>query len=242
MNKTGVRPFRGDGFTLLEMLLAMTMTALLAGSLYASLRIGFRSRELGERSLLPFRAAANAFDIIRRDLQSTPPPRGVLAGPFIGLDAGETLSESGYDSLSFFNQPMGTLAAAPGIIGLEYRLEIPEGESEPVLTRLVTTNLLSPETPEAETQVICRNVNAFNLRYFDGSEWFDSWDSTGADDSLPRAVEINLEIALASKEKEPEVYRFRQTVLLPCCNPVPAEAASTPTGSSTQRTTETGAG
>ncbi|HNS49127.1 MAG TPA: GspJ family type II secretion system protein [bacterium] len=242
MNKPSANPCRNKGFTLLEMLLAMTMTALLASSLYASLRIGFRAREQSEKSLEPFRAAANAFDIMRRDLQSTPPPRGILAGPFLGLDGGEALSESGYDSISFFTQPMGRLNAAPGIIGLEYRLEIPGGESEPALTRLVTTNLLAPETPAAETQVICRNVNEFNLRYFDGSEWFDNWDSTGQTDNLPRAVEISLELPLASKEGEPEVYRFRQTVLLPCCNPAAAETVSAPAGSSTQRTGGTGGG
>ena len=75
------------GFTLLEILLAMAMMSVLAGSLYTSLHIAFQARESSQAALSPVRAGQVATDLIRRDLESALPPRGILAGIFYGADA-----------------------------------------------------------------------------------------------------------------------------------------------------------
>ena len=209
-----------SGFTLLEMLVAMAMTAVLAGSLYASLRIGFRAREHSENVLAPVRAAGTAFDIIGRDIQCTPAPRGILAGPFIGLDAKNTTSEGDADSLTFFTRPMSTADAAPGIVGVGYVLVATDDGSGQALVRNVTVNLLAPETPEPSEDILCRYVTSLNLRYLDGTTWLDAWDSTTHDNTLPLAVEVTIEIGGPSdKNAESAIRRFRQVIALPCYIP-----------------------
>jgi hypothetical protein len=48
--------------------------------------------------------------------------------------------------------------------------------------------------PLVDEEVLCRNVRAFSLRYFDGYTWQESWDSTTLDNALPLAVAMTLEL------------------------------------------------
>jgi hypothetical protein len=74
----------------------------------------------------------------------------------------------------------------------EYFIESRSGWEDLVLVRRQTTNLLSPKTVEGKSEVICRGVKSFNLQYYDGYEWLDTWDSTTQDNMLPAAVAISL--------------------------------------------------
>jgi prepilin-type N-terminal cleavage/methylation domain-containing protein len=181
-------------FTLLEVLVAMAMVAVLAGSLYASLQIGFRAREKAEASLEGIRVSGIALDLMRRDLECAPAPRGILAGTFVGQPArvGDASAEGA--SLVFYSRAANALDAAPGIVRVEFAVAAPANETatEPALLRRMTVNLLAPSTPVPIEEVLARNVAFFSINYFDGSTWFDSWDSTTQNDSLPMAVEVLL--------------------------------------------------
>ena len=86
------------------------------------------------------------------------------------------------------------------------------------LVRKVTTNLLSPKEVDPEEHVLCRNVMSLNLRYFDGDSWLDEWDSTEDANSLPKAVEVDIEIANRVRRSSEEMERRRllQSFAIPC--------------------------
>jgi len=200
------------------MLVAMAMMAVLVGSLYASLQIGFRARERADASLVAVRTAGIVQDILRQDLECAPPPRGVLAGPFVGQDAkGTAATNADADSVAFYTRAANTPDAAPGIILVEFAVAQLADDPEPAMVRRVTVNLLAPQTPEPIEEVLCRNVASLNLCYFDGSTWLDTWDSTTQGDALPAAVEVALELKRpAPRVGEQSTYRLRRVVLLPC--------------------------
>jgi hypothetical protein len=82
---------------------------------------------------------------------------------------------------------------------------------------------LMPTNVDLAKAVIAPEVRSVKFRYFDGTEWQDSWDSTtlGADTitpiGSPRAIEITLGIARpGSKNAEPKT--FRQVIFLPTAN------------------------
>src|SRR5689334_334451 len=77
---------RRRGFTLLELLVAMTMTAIIAGSLYAALRIGFRAEAAAESAIEPIRTGELSMGLLRPDFESAVAPSGVLRGAFTGTD------------------------------------------------------------------------------------------------------------------------------------------------------------
>ena len=204
------------GFTLLEMLVALGMMAILAGALYGSLSVGFRARETAERTLEPVRVTALAMEMLRQDLASALPPTGILAGAFVAED---NVSDSGADSdtVTFFTarEQLGdTGATGSGIRKVQLIIDA-DDDGRPVLYRRVTANLLAPTTPDPVDQALCQNVRAMNLRYFDGADWLDSWDSTVRDNTLPLAVRVRLAIA-ASDDPEAKVFELTRSFLLPC--------------------------
>jgi prepilin-type N-terminal cleavage/methylation domain-containing protein len=67
-----IRP--GKGFTLLELLVAMSMAAMVAGALYSALRIGFRAEASAEAAAEPVRTAELALGLLRPDFESALPP------------------------------------------------------------------------------------------------------------------------------------------------------------------------
>lgn len=215
---------RRAGFTLLELLVAMTITAIIAASLYSSLRIGFRAEAAAEAAVEPVRTAELAMGLLRPDLESAVTPSGELQGAFTGTDGTDGAFPA--DSLSFYTlgdplePPAGIqIAAGPaigsgtGLSGIaggashapanllpgtgEVRmvtLGVRTAATGNVLVRAVTTNLLAETIEPPPEEVVCRGVRSFNLRYFDGSGWQDGWDSTTVENATPTAVEVTIEL------------------------------------------------
>src|SRR5947209_20324847 len=58
-----------SAFTLLELIVAMLMVSIMAASLFAGMRIAFRSQSSAEVAIEPVRTAAVAMEFLREDLQ-----------------------------------------------------------------------------------------------------------------------------------------------------------------------------
>ena len=214
-----------SAFTLLEMLVAMSLMAVLAGSLYASLHIGFRAQESAEAAVGPARMAEIGIELLREDIESALPPTGILAGEFIGQDETDDSGRDA-DTLLFYscaNVPRPSERACD-IRRLELALLSVSDGTGGALIRGITTDLLATEAVEPEEEVLCRAVLAFNLRYFDGSDWLDSWDSTTQSDVLPVAIEVTLELEGPELTQPAEGgYRVSRVFLLPCSSPAAEE-------------------
>ncbi len=215
---------RAPAFTLLEMLVALALVSVVTLSLYSSLRTGFNARDSARTTIEPLQAAAAAIALLRYDIESALPPTGLLAGEFVGENetgAGGLDSDilsfhtcSGVTDVLYPDEAESVIASlslfsadAQQSIGgdvqfVEFVLEEDEEESDRFsLVRYVSKNLLAPSTPEPTAQVICRDVLAFNVRYLDGSEWVDSWDSTQQEDALPPAIEVTLKLRRPQPEE-----------------------------------------
>ena len=181
----------GSGFTLLEMLCALALTSVLAGSLYASLSTGFRARRSAERVLAKATTSVRALELTRADIESALPPAGILAGAFIGDNAAGSSGDS--DTLSFHAAAVADESdeRACGMRRVELLLA-DDGDGGRNLVRRITTNLLATVVPEASEQVLCRNVCSLNIEYYDGLEWLDTWDSATLEGELPTAVKLTL--------------------------------------------------
>jgi general secretion pathway protein J len=220
------------GFTLLEMLLAMALTSVLAGSLYASMNTAFRGREAADRALGPAARVSATLAIIQDDLTAAVVPAGLLAGEFLG-ESSERDGGEAADVLYFHSRAAdqsGLVPASP-VVRVEYLVAEDEETGEAVLERRTTANLLAPEEPEATPVAICRGVQAFDVAYFSGTDWSDSWDSTTVGNALPLAVNVTVELEPSGAGEPP--YAMSRTFALPCSVPgALVEAGSAPmTGS-----------
>lgn len=216
-------------FTLLEMLVALSLMSVMAASLYASLHIGFRARRSARAVVEPVRRAQSVLEMLHADLEAALPPVGILAAEFVGVNA---VDEDGRDAdtLLLHTTAYARPGAIPtcGIRRVELALTSPSDGTNPALVRLVTTQLLAPETPEPVEEVLSRGVSGFNLRYFDGVDWLDAWDSTVQGNLLPLAVEVTIRLERRDdRQGEAAPYRLSLVCTLPCSRP-PSEGGSRP--------------
>lgn len=208
-------------FTLLELLVAMTLMVAAAACLYTALYTGFRARRSALLAVEPTSLAINAIELLKQDIYGVLPPTGVLAGAFVGTDS-IGIEGVDADSLEFYtthiyadeDYPAGGL----GKIELVLEEDTDYDQADYRLVRRVTTNLLPPRGIDPEEQVLCRNVMSLNLRYFDGEGWLDEWDSTADANSLPLAVEIEIQIRQGQTNgtDESQQRRLVQSFAIPC--------------------------
>ena len=200
------------GFTLLEVLIAMTLMAVIAMALYSSMYVAMKSKRSIEEAVGPYRYSNSTFDFLQKDLVCALAPGDVLAGQFQGVD-GSAAGVDGADMLLFFtsNYVPDEGEIACDIAQTEYFVENRDGWKDMVLVRRQTTNLLSPKTIEGKSEVICRGVRSFNLQYYDGYEWLDTWDSTTQDNMLPAAVAISLTLKKPEQETDFQAQNYEQS-------------------------------
>lgn len=245
VSQSRVRSAR-SGFTLLELILAMTMVALLTLSLYAAMNTAYKAKAAGERSILPLRATAIAADMMARDLESVVMPDkdtiimandptqllNIVCGSFLGTKESNGAGDA--DTIEFY---------AIGSDGLPDDVPLSEGvrkitiglnpsgpDDKPALVRRVQRNVLSIEELQPEEEVICRDVRSFTVTYFDGTNWIDTWDSTvmcsdmnSTIPAIPMLVQIELVINLKGYQQpgqDPDTYRITRTIPLPIAKPV----------------------
>jgi general secretion pathway protein J len=215
------------GFTLLELIVALAMAAVVALTLYTGMNAAFRARTSATNQLTAPRQAAIAMDLLERDLQSIPRPNGTLAQPFAGYGEGPLGSESAYVIFSGFSGDFpSNPPATEGMRQIEFKLHT--DVTPHVLVRTVQRNLLAEQVNAPEEEVLARGVKSFLIRYYDGSTWVDRWDSTTVDNQLPLAMELNIELDAPSPTDQRKTYRATRIVTLPCG--VAATSSSTSSG------------
>ena len=207
----------------------MSLMVVVASCLYTALYTGFRAYRSAQAAVDPTTVAMNVIELLKQDICGVLPPGSNLAGAFIGIDSGGVKGVDA-DSLEFYTthvyvddaQLDGLTADTPLVGGIGKVNLLLEEDSETkdgtyLLLRQVTTNLLAPQVAEVDEQVLCRSVASLNFRYYDGTGWLDEWDSTADANSLPLAVEIDVEIAQHDKRsKEIQKRRLVQSFALPC--------------------------
>lgn len=209
-------------FTLIELVVAMSMVAILSVSLFAAMRVAFKAQSRSEAAIEPIRTADLAMELIGQDIQNIP-PISTLAYAFTATDGVESRGHEGDNLVFFTTAEARQLEAANGDIK---RVELaittsPDGES--LLVRRVTRNLFTNVTPEPDEEIVCRGVYGLNVRYFDGTDWQETWDAEQQGGLLPKAVEVTLLI----DRKDDTPLRTMRVFRIPCAADPEMTAADT---------------
>ena len=222
-----------EGFTLMELLVAMVLMVAVASCLYTALYTGFRAQRSALQAVEPTLQALNAIDLLKEDILGVLPPgdSNSLAGAFVGEDSGGVKGVEA-DSLEFYTTHVyaNDDEISGGVGKIELLLEEEDAQDRQrsyttyKLVREVTTNLLARKEQEPVPQVLCRDVVSLNFRYYDGEDWVDDWDSSEDANSLPLAVEVDIEIAYhrrsgrrdKNSQEKPETRRLVQSFAVPC--------------------------
>jgi general secretion pathway protein J len=236
------------GFTLLELLLALALSVIIATLLTAAVKIAFDARRSAYASVDAVRAGEPS-EILARELTNalppTPPPASALStvaglGPSAIQPDYNLIINSFYgdaQSLSFStsgSEPKREEADIPADVHFVEYLLVANDNGTQSLVRRVTTNPLQPTTTDQAPpdEVVCPNVLNFTLSYSDGASWYDTWDSTAQNNALPFAVQYTLE--LPPRPGATNSRTIERTVPLACGQPTdPTAAATSATGGTT---------
>jgi len=191
---------RPAAFTLIELLLAITLSSLLISATVAVLFTSLRLRNQAERRIDASDALHQALATLRRDLANMALPASDSANPLAGALV--------YGGITGINDPAGTgmqlfattgivqdASRWPDIVKVGYVLRMPTNATPTVgrnLHRVVTRNLLPVLAETFDDQLLLPNVESFQLSFFDGSTWRVAWGGTNEVVAMPRAVRVDV--------------------------------------------------
>src|SRR5258706_8092174 len=187
---------RGVGFTLVELLVALAIFAIVTGFAYRGLNAMLESREALESESRKWRDVALFVGRIERDLGAVLARRaiGVSGTPLAPVSSViESTASSDGLALTRSGSPLQESAlAAPQ--RLAYRLR--DGNVE----RLVWTSVDASPREEPAAVAVLKRVNGLGFRFLDASgEWRPSWGLPGSAETVPPAA-IEITLTLASGE------------------------------------------
>jgi prepilin-type N-terminal cleavage/methylation domain-containing protein len=169
-----------QGFTLLELIVSITILVIIIITVYASYRVGMRAYDKVDRESYINQNMRQAWRMISRDLRCAYMSRTNPKILFIGND-----------KLIFTTYLADLESKSGGLTEVAYYVDNDPKTQEEGLIR---------ELRGFSKQEIAPLVKSFKLRYFDGKNWLEKWGVDSSNNtniqanSLPLAVEIKIEI------------------------------------------------
>ena len=175
------------GFTLLEVLVALSITAVILGTLYSSFFVTQRAVQASGETLLTLHEARAALDVMRREVEAAFTLDGaegkemfiVKDRDFYGAQA------SGMSFVTHASVLHGPARVSYKVVDIDERLTL--------IKTLTTIGQGEDDAPEAE---MVEEIASFSVEALkQGSRWVRTWNRK----EMPPKVRISLEVPLAGR-------------------------------------------
>ncbi len=186
-----------DGFTLVEVLLAVSLVAMMATLVFGSLYVTLSAIDTARTNSATEQIVRSTLRVMADEL-SVSESRDV--GPWMGING--LLDGRPADSVAFLT--MGQFRGAESAKDTELVRIVYTREGDRLL-RFVRRNLYGLTDESVEQVELATKVKGFNVRYYDGKSklWLDEW--TGRGTESPKA--ILLELTLLQENAELQTVR-----------------------------------
>lgn len=191
------------GFTLVELLVGLSLLAMLSTLLFGGFRFGLRAWEVGSARLESGDAVATAQGLLRRQLSEAQP---VLTGA--PAEATPVLFSGGADGITF----VSPLPAHRGIGGFQvFELGLRERDATNHLMlrwHLYRADAVAPTFNPKDESVVLADVAAIAISYYgrptDGAprQWLDRWDGRFG---LPELVRLRVAFPAGDDRSWPDL-------------------------------------
>ena len=181
------------GFTLLELMIALTLLALLTAVLFGSVRLVGRSTDGGEAKVEAASSMRLAEEFLRANLEAQHPlrMRKLVDWPLLFVGAGDELR---------YASELPARVAGGGIWFYRLAVHADEARAPLVLERIVPDLAADarPEFANAERSILAENIASLKIAYFGrdpdaapsvAPSWHDQWTDT---QRLPMMIRIDV--------------------------------------------------
>jgi general secretion pathway protein J len=192
-------PLRSEGgFTLIEVLLAVSLVAMMATLVFGSLYVTTSAIDSARANSVSEQVVRSTLRVMTDELSV-----GVAraSGPWMGVNGQQDGQPA--DSVAFLT--MGQFRGTESNTDTELVRIVYAREGDRLL-RFVRRNLYGLTDESIEQVELARKVTGFNVRYYDGKNnlWVDEWDGRGRS-GTPKAV--LLELTMVQENAEPQTIR-----------------------------------
>ncbi len=212
------------GFTLAEILVAISIFALVVSILFGSLTFLLSRTEMVREGVMVYEEARICLDRISTDLQAVyvsgrpgyePPDIDDDPDPYRFLCEASQAEDTRLEFTAFSHLPLG--GGVPAMAGkIIYYLQETENDGLVLMRRDValktddSAEKFSDKGEQGTDPILCRHIGSFNIICFDedGTE-YESWDSDSSDFSYatPSLIQVGIEIKGLHAG-----YRFETTI------------------------------
>ena len=190
------------GFTLIEILLAVSLVAMMATVVFGSLYVTLSAIDSARASSADEQIVRSTLRLMIDELSVSV---GHPTGPWIGING--QYDGRPADSVAFLT--MGQFRGADSAKDTEMVRIVYTREGDRLL-RFVRRNLYGLTDESIEQVELATKVKGFNVRYFDGKSnlWLDEWTGRGIES--PKAILLELTLL----QEKAELQTVRQWVLV----------------------------
>ncbi|MBA3938765.1 MAG: type II secretion system protein [Planctomycetes bacterium] len=197
------------GFTLLEVILALAVSALIMAVVGPALIGTVRAQRQARALLEPLAAEQVALAVLRDDLLSVPAPTGSVIQGFTVVSA--PVDSFAADTLQFLNNgapplhpSLAVRAADLGQATITWSCQASADGHGMAWTRSRQANLLAVDTaPAVPAEVMLDHLALLTVESLVGTAWSPTFDSTQHADCLPLALRITYAYADADGKPGP---------------------------------------
>jgi len=180
---------RNKGFTLLEILVAVTLLGILTAAVYGSYFTVLRARERASEGMEARRELGSTLDLIRREFAAAAFSQTEKRLRFVVEDRDYFGKPASTMELTSLAPPSGQGRKESGIMAVRYRME--EVDKQRILTRREQDIFF--ESADAKGYPQMERISSFLVECYDGSKWLRSWD-TALNGTLPKMLRITVQV------------------------------------------------
>ncbi len=175
-----------EGFTLVEVLLAVALSALLLTAVYFTYFSISRSIDAASENQETLETGRILSELLKSDI------RGIRGGRFPFLGKNEVIDDLPSGQMEFVTTAKLT-GDSGGLRRIGYVLMVNDKEDR-ILLRKESTDLSNPLDDTAKVFEISRIVTGFQLEFYNGTDWISEWDSTGTGE-VPKQIRVIIDVA-----------------------------------------------
>jgi general secretion pathway protein J len=178
------------GFTLLEVLIALLLMAILSGALYGTYFTAVKSRDRATSQMEPLRDVRQTLDMLRREIDAAFYASANKRLHFVVED--KDIFGKPASTIDFTTITTPLAGGIPSSDVIEVRYE-PSGDERNMILNREEKDIYLENQPVPYPQI--DKIQGFLVECYNGGSWVKSWDTASAlNNSLPQAVRVTITI------------------------------------------------